>query len=99
MRVELVVTEQDGDPPPQVVTALVTATRKAMQPTIDCPGSVVLRVTGSVARAEVSIRDHADRPAVPSTDLRAVMASVGGSADVQQPPSGGRRIQLRWPVS
>jgi signal transduction histidine kinase len=99
VRVELVVTEQDGDPPPQVVTALVTATRKAMQPTIDCPGSVVLRVTGSVARAEVSIRDHADRPTVASTDLRAVMASVGGSADVQQPPSGGRRIQLRWPVS
>ncbi|HZM64696.1 MAG TPA: ATP-binding protein, partial [Nakamurella sp.] len=98
VRVELVVTEPAGDPPPQVITALVTAARTALQPRIDCPGSVVLRVTGTVALAEVSIRDQADRPAVASTDLRAVMASVGGSADIRQPPSGGTRIQLRWPA-
>ena len=98
VRVELVVTEPAGDPPPQVIAALVTAARTALQPRIDCPGSVVLRVTGRVALAEVSIRDQADRPAVASTDIRAVMASVGGSADIRQPPSGGTRIQLRWPA-
>jgi hypothetical protein len=98
MRVELVVTELTGDPPPDVLAALVSATQTAvgLSAASDSMGSVVLRVTGSPVRAEVSIRDHAAAASLPSADVEAVMASVGGSAELQQAASGGTRIRLRW---
>jgi hypothetical protein len=98
LRVELVVTELTGDPPPDVLAALVSATQTAvgLSRASGTVGSVVLRATGSPTRTEVSIRDHAGAASLPSADVEAVMASVGGSAQLQQAASGGTRVRLRW---
>lgn len=95
LRVELVVTEMAGDPPYEVVAALVAATRLALQDRVarSTDGSVVVRLTGSPIRTEISMRDNLARA---EGEADPDLASVGGEVDVRLLASGGARTTLRW---
>jgi signal transduction histidine kinase len=97
--VELVVTEWTGEPPPDVQGALVAATRRTLQeiPTGAATAPAVLRLTGSPVEAEVSLRVAAAWGG-PGPDVRTLLASVGGRAEVSQTPRA-TRTRLMWSVS
>lgn len=97
LRVELVVTELTGDPPSEVVAALVAATKRSLHALAarSTEGSVVLRVTGSPVSTEVCIRDTVARTETCGEADTAVLP-IGGRVDVRSLGNSGTRTTLSW---
>ncbi|MHA6783530.1 sensor histidine kinase [Pseudonocardia saturnea] len=92
--------------PAAVVTAMVRATREALNNAREHSGTdhavVVVSTTDAVT---VRIVDHGAGPGSPADarrlgirrSLAERMHDVGGTADVQRVPDGGTAVVLRWP--
>lgn len=97
---------EDGSPPPEVVEALLEASREALTNVARHSGQNRVRIVGEVSekRADITIVNVADTQATPSIfeegwgvphGILKRLKTVGGIAEVHQ----GRRtraVQLRW---
>jgi DNA-binding CsgD family transcriptional regulator len=101
-RVELVAAELDGDPPPQVVDAVIRAVAVALEtPATDTGGrSVVLHACGGPHRVEVTVRSRGPGPPpaggpIAAEIVRAIRAVAAGSTYVTPTLAG---LLLRHPT-
>jgi hypothetical protein len=99
VRMEVIITEYASDPPAPVGAAMTGFVQAVLACALeqDAPPALTVRLTGTRAGGELTIRSRKDPLTVPGPEVR-TLHNVGASLAVEHAPSGGTLLLISWAV-